>query len=94
VRFAASTLLGAVLLALVDVASLPTPLFALAVAAVGVTVALVAAAVLVSRPEDGRPGPCPGATLRARARLRRLPRVLDPDGAGRPRPRAPSLHLA
>ncbi len=31
------------------------------------------------------------AALRARARLVRLPRQLDPDAAGHPRPRAPAV---
>jgi hypothetical protein len=33
-----------------------------------------------------------GATLRQRSRRVRMPRQLDPDAAGRPRPRAPSGH--
>jgi len=33
-----------------------------------------------------------GAALRQRARRCRTPRQLDPDAAGRPRPRAPSPH--
>ncbi|MFI5832613.1 DUF6412 domain-containing protein [Micromonospora sp. NPDC051300] len=31
------------------------------------------------------------ASVRARARSRRMPRQVDPDAAGRPRPRAPGL---
>lgn len=34
------------------------------------------------------------ATLRDRARRLRVPRQLDPDSAGRPRPRAPSAFLS
>ncbi|MEU8169137.1 DUF6412 domain-containing protein [Micromonospora sp. NPDC049004] len=34
------------------------------------------------------------AGLRARARGRRVPRQIDPDAAGRPRPRAPGLPSA
>ncbi|WP_433535496.1 DUF6412 domain-containing protein [Micromonospora sp. CA-249363] len=34
------------------------------------------------------------AGLRARARSRRTPRQIDPDAAGRPRPRAPGRPLA
>ncbi|MEH0975211.1 DUF6412 domain-containing protein [Micromonospora sp. CPCC 205546] len=42
---------------------------------------------LVEAPRAGRP-----AALRARARRRRVPRQVDPDAAGRPRPRAPGRH--
>jgi hypothetical protein len=34
-----------------------------------------------------------GTALRDVARDRRLPRLLDPDAAGHPRPRAPTFHL-
>jgi hypothetical protein len=75
------------LLALADGSSLPVLL-----AAMLVTVAMaVAAAAAASAPARFAQG---GAPLRARARDRRVPRSLDPDAAGRPRPRAPSLHLA
>ncbi|MEE6257207.1 DUF6412 domain-containing protein [Plantactinospora sonchi] len=33
-----------------------------------------------------------GVALRHRSRRLRTPRLLDPDAAGRPRPRAPSVH--
>ncbi|MEV0000676.1 DUF6412 domain-containing protein [Micromonospora sp. NPDC050980] len=37
------------------------------------------------------PGSRHAAVLRARARNRRVPRQVDPDAPGRPRPRAPGL---
>jgi hypothetical protein len=59
----------------------------LAVVAAALLVVLAAAAV-VALPAL-RPAAA-GAGLVARARTRRLPRLLDPGAAGRPRPRAPS----
>lgn len=59
----------------------------LAVVAAALLVVLAAAAALplpALRPVSAGPG------LAARVRTRRLPRLLDPDAAGRPRPRAPS----
>ncbi|MCX4470257.1 DUF6412 domain-containing protein [Micromonospora sp. NBC_01655] len=62
--------------------------------------AAVAAAVLLAVLLAGRPGATAGpparsaghgAALRARARRRGVPRQVDPDAAGRPRPRAPGL---
>lgn len=44
------------------------------------------AVVGVGAPRAGR-----AAALRARARRRRVPRQVDPDAAGRPRPRAPGV---
>ncbi|MGC5329962.1 DUF6412 domain-containing protein [Micromonospora sp. DT62] len=56
-----------------------------AVALLAVALAAHAAGV-VDTPRAGR-----AAALRARARRRRVPRQVDPDAAGRPRPRAPGL---
>jgi hypothetical protein len=59
----------------------------LAVVAAALLVVLAAAAAIALpalRPASAGPGPA------ARVRTRRLPRLLDPDAAGRPRPRAPS----
>jgi Family of unknown function (DUF6412) len=60
----------------------------LAVVAAALLVVLAAAClpVLPAAPA-GRVGP-----VRPSARMRRLPRLLDPDAAGRPRPRAPSAY--
>ncbi|MGC4744500.1 DUF6412 domain-containing protein [Micromonospora sp. DT201] len=53
-----------------------------------VLLAVVLAARVLSR--SGAPGAEPRwAGLRARSRGRRMPRQIDPDAAGRPRPRAP-----
>ncbi|WCN80588.1 DUF6412 domain-containing protein [Micromonospora sp. LH3U1] len=55
--------------------------------------ALVLLAVVLAagvRGRSGAPGAAPRwAGLRARSRGRRVPRQIDPDAAGRPRPRAP-----
>ncbi|MFC4147068.1 DUF6412 domain-containing protein [Micromonospora mangrovi] len=61
--------------------------------------AAVAAALLLATLLAFRVRGVPGAprsgqratALRARARGRRVPRQVDPDAAGRPRPRAPGL---
>ncbi|WP_307854373.1 DUF6412 domain-containing protein [Micromonospora sp. C31] len=57
-----------------------------ALAAVALLAVAFAAHVagVVDAPRAGR-----SAALRARARRRRVPRQVDPDAAGRPRPRAP-----
>lgn len=76
----------------VTVATQPAEL--LAGAAVAAAAALLAVAVAVHLL-----GAAPGAgnaarrtlTIRERARRARIPRQLDPDAAGRPRPRAPSV---
>jgi hypothetical protein len=69
-----------------------TPLvLGLAAVAVALLVVLAAAAVIPLPPR--RPAAA-GVGLAARARIRRLPRLLDPDAAGRPRPRAPSAYPA
>ena len=60
-----------------------------------VVAALLLATLLACRVRavPGAPGVGRHATgLRARARCRRVPRQVDPDGAGRPRPRAPGVH--
>jgi hypothetical protein len=59
----------------------------LAAVAAALLVVLAAAAVI---PLPALRPAAAGAGLAARARVRRLPRLLDPDAAGRPRPRAPS----
>lgn len=61
--------------------------------------AVVAAALLMVLAAAGVPAPVlrPTAGLAAlamRSRVGRLPRLLDPDAAGRPRPRAPSAYPA
>ncbi|MFI7573597.1 DUF6412 domain-containing protein [Micromonospora sp. NPDC049497] len=58
---------------------------ALALVAALLTVHLAAAAVA---PRAGRRA----SRLRAWVRRRRVPRQVDPDAAGRPRPRAPGAH--
>jgi hypothetical protein len=63
----------------------------LAVVAAALLVVLAAAAAVplpALRPASAGPGPA------ARVRIRRLPRLLDPSAAGRPRPRAPSAYPA
>jgi Family of unknown function (DUF6412) len=61
--------------------------------------AVVAASLLVVAAAAGLPvlPPVRSAGLghaERRARTKRIPRVLDPDAAGRPRPRAPSAYPA
>ena len=58
---------------------------------------VVAAAVLITLAAAvlrlPAPPPAAGLVSAARRRItRRLPRLLDPDAAGRPRPRAPTAH--
>ena len=87
----ALTLWATIGFALVDAAGPPLPLL-LAAAAV---LALAALAPTLAPPVPSPAGAARrGAVLRDRARHRRLPRLLDPDGAGRPRPRAPSVATA
>ncbi|MFI7545881.1 DUF6412 domain-containing protein [Actinoplanes sp. NPDC049599] len=62
----------------------------LAVVAAALLVVLAAAVV----PLPARQPATAGVGLAARARSRRLPRLLDPGAAGRPRPRAPSAYPA
>jgi hypothetical protein len=64
---------------------------------VALGLAVVAAALLVVLAAAGIPvlptAPAPGhAQARPGTRTRRVPRLLDPDAAGRPRPRAPSAY--
>ncbi|PWU49551.1 hypothetical protein DLJ46_09240 [Micromonospora globispora] len=64
-------------------------------AGAAVVAALLLATLLAFRVRavPGAPGVGRHATrLRARARCRRVPRQVDPDAAGRPRPRAPGVH--
>ncbi|WP_346538437.1 DUF6412 domain-containing protein [Micromonospora sp. DPT] len=61
-------------------------------AGAAVVAALLLATLLAARPRRvGGParGGRRGVGLRERARRRRVPRQVDPDAAGRPRPRAP-----
>jgi succinate dehydrogenase/fumarate reductase cytochrome b subunit len=65
-----------------------------AVAAIAALLALAVAVHLLAGVWSAVPDPAHrGMTLRDLARDRRLPRLLDPDAAGRPRPRAPTRHL-
>jgi hypothetical protein len=61
----------------------------LGLAAVAAALFVVLAAAAVIPVPSLRPASA-GVGLAARALRRRLPRLLDPDAAGRPRPRAPS----
>jgi hypothetical protein len=63
----------------------------LAAVAAALLVVLAAAAVI---PLPALRPAAAGVGLAARARIRRLPRLLDPGAAGRPRPRAPSAYPA
>ena len=65
----------------------PTDLLALA-AAVAVALAVVLAARVLGR-LPAAPARVPVAPARSRARRAAIPRQLDPDAPGRPRPRAP-----
>ncbi|MER7458616.1 DUF6412 domain-containing protein [Micromonospora sp. NPDC126480] len=55
-----------------------------------VLLAVLLAVRLVAVPASRAPRE--GCALRARARTRRVPRQVDPDAPGRPRPRAPGYH--
>ncbi|MFL6114998.1 MAG: DUF6412 domain-containing protein [Catenulispora sp.] len=63
-------------------------------AAVGLGLAVLAAVLVVAVAAAGLPLPRPGALLGVvgarRLRTYRVPRLSDPNAAGRPRPRAPS----
>ena len=65
----------------------------LGLAAVAAALLVVLAAAAVIPVGTLRPA-ASGVGLAARARIRRLPRLLDPDASGRPRPRAPSAYPA
>lgn len=70
----------------------PAELLAGAAVAVAALLAVAIAAHLAGgqlRPRDDSTHR--GSTLRERARRRLVPRLLDPDAAGRPRPRAPGV---
>ncbi|MFI6822072.1 DUF6412 domain-containing protein [Micromonospora sp. NPDC050187] len=72
------------------------PVELLAGAAVGAAL-LLATLVAVLVTAAGTAGPQAGRqarSLRERARRRRVPRQLDPDASGRPRPRAPGVRPA
>jgi hypothetical protein len=87
----ALTLWATIGFALVDAAGPPVPLL---LAAAAVFAVAVLAQVLAPAAPSPVGAAVRGAVLRDRARHRRLPRLLDPDGAGRPRPRAPSAATA
>ncbi|MEU6078446.1 DUF6412 domain-containing protein [Micromonospora sp. NPDC047074] len=55
-------------------------------------VVLLALALAVHAAGAGAPRGDRAVALRARASRRRMPRLVDPDAAGRPRPRAPGAH--
>jgi hypothetical protein len=65
---------------------------ALGLAVVAAALLVVLAAAGLPAPRVAAPSGFPGAAQRARAR--RVPRLIDPDAAGRPRPRAPSAYPA
>lgn len=92
-RLVISTLTGALLFALVDTSGPTSPLTLLAAFAAALLVAATLGGLVIGR-HDRSGNAARGTRLRARAQSRRTPRALDPNGAGRPRPRAPSLHLA
>ncbi|GIF74562.1 DUF6412 domain-containing protein [Asanoa siamensis] len=91
-RLVVSTLAGALLFALADADGPISPLTVLAAFAALLVAAALGGVVVGRRHTAGVAAS--SATLRARAQRRGVPRAVDPDGAGRPRPRAPSLHLA
>ncbi|MFG1676423.1 DUF6412 domain-containing protein [Micromonospora sp. NPDC049282] len=63
----------------------------LAGAAVAAALLLATLLALRVRLVPPPPGTRHAASLRARVRTRRVPRQVDPDAPGRPRPRAPGL---
>ncbi|MFI7213942.1 DUF6412 domain-containing protein [Micromonospora maritima] len=67
------------------------PVGLLAGAAVAAALLLATLLALRARALPAPPGTRYAAALRARARRRGVPRQVDPDAAGRPRPRAPGL---
>jgi hypothetical protein len=78
-------------------ATLQSPTSSSAQLALGL--AVVAAALLVVLAAAGLPIPTVAARARFgvsgdQAQRRRVPRLIDPDAAGRPRPRAPSAYPA
>jgi Family of unknown function (DUF6412) len=68
----------------------PAALLAGAAVAAALLLGVLLAAGVRALPEP--PGGRLATALRARARGRRVPRQIDPDAAGRPRPRAPGRH--
>ncbi|GAA1841773.1 hypothetical protein GCM10009687_03920 [Asanoa iriomotensis] len=89
-----SALTGALLFALVDASDAASPWAFLAAALAAALLVAATLGALAPGRHQRADATTRGATLRARAQRRRIPRALDPDGRGRPRPRAPSLHLA
>ncbi|WP_089155032.1 DUF6412 domain-containing protein [Micromonospora sp. NBS 11-29] len=81
---------GAWAYALVLFADRPAGLLAGAAVAAALLVATLLALRVRALPTP--PGTRYAAALRDRARRRRMPRQIDPDAPGRPRPRAPGLH--
>ncbi|MCO1618093.1 DUF6412 domain-containing protein [Micromonospora sp. CPM1] len=85
-----AVLTGAWAYALALVADRPAGL--LAGAAVVAALLLATLLALRVRALPTSPGTRFAVALRARARRRGVPRQVDPDAPGRPRPRAPGLH--
>lgn len=77
----------------VTVAARPSELLAGAVA-VAALLAVAIAVHLVGGARGTAGELTRGLTIRERARRARVPRQLDPDAAGRPRPRAPTVLLS
>ena len=74
----------------VTVAIQPAELLAGAAVAAATLLTVAIALRLVAGPHRTANAARRGVTIRERARRARVPRQLDPDAAGRPRPRAPS----
>lgn len=93
---AATLWLSGVLWSLWDTGTNPAALLGVAAVAVtGLAVLTITRALTVRRPGGGTgPVTARATALRRRAHGMRLPRLRDPDAAGRPRPRAPSAALA
>ena len=72
----------------------PTPTSHLALGLAVVAVALLVVLAAAGLPVPAPPMPAGFGGVARRARVRRVPRLIDPDAAGRPRPRAPSAFPA
>lgn len=79
---------------LVTAATQPAELLAGAAVAAATLLAVAVAVHLVTAWPGAANAARRGRTIRDRARRARIPRQLDPDAAGRPRPRAPSVLLS
>ncbi|WP_246016983.1 DUF6412 domain-containing protein [Micromonospora pisi] len=78
----------------VTVATQPSELLAGAAVAAATLLVIAVAVRLVGTVPGAGNAARRGLTIRERARRARIPRQLDPDAAGRPRPRAPSVLLS